>query len=98
MIVIHASPEIEAFWKKACTILGISDDTHYCALPFCEHDENTDEEELEIIDGIGALAVNSLKRGTCHQAMQFKKDNIPMRSVGDYWVVVKTDSTPVCVG
>jgi uncharacterized protein YhfF len=97
MIVIHASPEIEAFWKKACTILEISDDTHYCALPFCEHDENTDDEELEIIDGIGALAVKSLKRGTCHQAMQFEKDNIPMRSVGDYWVVVKTDGTPVCV-
>ncbi|RLA15830.1 MAG: hypothetical protein DRQ59_00460 [Gammaproteobacteria bacterium] len=97
MIVIPKSPEIEAFWKKACAFLEIGEDTHYCALPFCEHYENTDVEELDIIDGIAELAVKSLKRGTCHQAMQFEKDNIPMRSVGDYWVVVKTDSTPICV-
>ena len=85
MIVIHESPEIEAFWKKACAFLEISKDTHYCALPFCEHDENADVKELEIIDGIGNLAVKSLKRGTCHQAIQFNKDNIQMRSVGNYW-------------
>ena len=97
MIVIHESPEIEAFWRKACAVLEISEDTRYHAMPFCEHEENTEAWELEIIDGIGELAVKSLKRGTCHQAMQFDKDNIQMRSVGDYWVVVKTDGTPFCV-
>jgi hypothetical protein len=47
MIVVPASPEIEAFWKKACAFLEISETTHYCAMPFCEHYENTDAEELE---------------------------------------------------
>ena len=96
-MIIHESPEIEAFWKNACAVLEISPDSQHYALAFIEHDESTEEEMLEIIDGIGALAVESLKRGTCHLAMQFEKDNIAMRSVGDHWIVVKTDGTPVCV-
>jgi uncharacterized protein YhfF len=91
------TPEIDSFWKDACTALGISETSRHCALPFAEHDENTSEEELEIIDGINALAVKHLKRGTCHQAMQFEKDDIPMRRVGDHWIVVNADGTPICV-
>jgi len=96
-MIIHESPEIEDFWKKACTVLGIGEDSHHYALPFIEHDENTQQDMLEIIDGIGALAVKSLKRGTCHLAMQFVQENVPMRCVGDHWIVVRTDGTPVCL-
>lgn len=94
---LHHSPEIDAFWKDACTALKIDRETRHYALPFAEHDEQTPKEWLEEIDSIGALAVKSLKRGTCHQAMQFEIENVPMRRVGDYWIVVKTDGTPVCV-
>ncbi|MBT4890369.1 MAG: ASCH domain-containing protein [Rhodospirillales bacterium] len=96
-MIIHESPEIDAFWKAACAALNISETTRHYALPFCEHDENTKEDILEIIDDIGALAVSSLKRGTCHLAMQFEKEDVPMRNVDDYWIVVKTDGTPECV-
>jgi len=93
----HDSPVITAFWQDACAALGISEDSPHCSSQFAEHDENTTQDILEIIDDIGALAVSSLKRGTCHQAMQFEIENVPMRKVGDYWIVVKTDGTPVCV-
>ena len=91
------SPAIDAFWKDACTALGISEASRHCALPFAEHDANTDEEEIAIIDGINALAAIHLKRGTCHQAMQFEQEDIPMRHVGDHWIVVNVDGTPICV-
>lgn len=96
-MIVHKNPGIDAFWKTACATMKISENTLYHAMPFCEHYDNTDKTELDIIDGIGALAENHLKRGTCHQALQFDNDNIPMRSVGDYWVVVRTDGTPFCV-
>ena len=96
-MIIHDSPEIAAFWKDACTTLNIDEKSRHYALPFAEHDKTTDEARHELIDGIGALAVQSRKRGTCHQAMQFEMDNVPMRRVGDHWIVVKTDGTPVCV-
>jgi uncharacterized protein YhfF len=97
MITSHESPGIDAFWKDACAALEISEDSRHYALPFVEHDEEMDEGIIKIIDDIGALAVKSLKRGTCHQAMQFELDDMAMRSVGDYWIIVKTDGTPVCV-
>ena len=96
-MINHQSPEIDSFWKEACVALDISPDSRHHAMPFCEYDESMDKQMLEIIDDIGNLAVKSLKRGTCHQAMQFEKDSVPMRNVGDYWVVVTTDGAPVCV-
>jgi uncharacterized protein YhfF len=95
-MIIHNSPEIDAFWKIACKALNIGENSRHYALPFAECDDS-DEEVIEIIDGIAELAVKSLKRGTCHQAMQFEKENIPMRQVGDHWIVVKMDGTPICV-
>ena len=96
-MMLCESPEIEAFWKKACEAIGISEDSRHYALPFGEFDENTSNEALASTDSIGAMAVNSMKRGTCYQPMQFEKNNVPMLQVGDYRVVVKTDGTPVCV-
>ena len=95
-MIIHDNPEINAFWKNACTALNIDEGTRHYALPFAECDE-TESEVVEIINDIGELAVKSLKRGTCHQAIQFEMDDVPMRRVGDYWIVVKVDGTPVCV-
>ncbi len=94
---IHESPEIDAFWKTACKALDIDEGSRHHALPFAEVDEHSPKERHDLIDSIGALAVKSLKRGTCHQALQFEIDGVPMRRVGDYWIVVKTDGTPVCV-
>jgi uncharacterized protein YhfF len=93
----HDTPEIRAFWSDACAALELGEDAPHHVLPFVEHDKGTDEEELQIIDGIAVLAAHGLKRGTCHLAMQFPRDNLPMRSLGDYWIVVRTDSTPLCV-
>jgi uncharacterized protein YhfF len=96
-MIIHDSPEIDAFWKDACTAHNIDEKSRHYALPFAEFDEQSPQERHASIDSIGALAVQSRKRGTCHQAMQFEMDNVPMRRVGDHWIVVKTDGTPVCV-
>jgi len=95
-MIIHESPEISAFWKKACAALDIGEESRHYALPFAECDQ-TQGEIVDRINEIGELAEKSLKRGTCHQAMQFEMDDISMRSVGDYWIVVKVDGTPICV-
>lgn len=94
---LHDSPEIEAFWAKACAALNIAPEARRFALPFVEVTDADGPEMLQVIDDIANLAVHGLKRGTCHLAMQFEHDNVPMRQVGDYWIVVKSDGTPVCV-
>jgi len=96
-MILHDSPEIEAFWTKACKTMGIATDARRQALPFVEFFDDETPEMLQIIDDIADMAVEGLKRGTCHLAMQFEHDKVPMRQVGDYWIVVKTDGTPVCV-
>ncbi len=96
-MIILENPAIDAFWKDACAAHDIDEESRHYALPFAEFDENSPQERHDAVDSIGALAIQSLKRGTCHQAMQFELDNVPMRRVGDYWIVVKTDGTPVCV-
>ena len=94
---LHDSPEIEAFWDEACKALAIAKDARRFALPFVEFSDDETPKMLQIIDDIAELAVQGLKRGTCHLAMQFDIEKVPMRRVGDYWIVVRTDGTPVCV-
>ena len=96
-MIIQTSPEIEAFWKSACKALDLDEESPHYALPFVEHDENTDADEIAIIDQISEMAKKSLKRGTCHLVMQFENENVPMRSLGDHWIVLRTDGTPNCV-
>ena len=89
------TPEIDEFWEEACAYLGISENSRHCALTFAEPNRETDVAEW--IDPIADNAVNRMKRGTAHLAMQFEKDDIPMRQVGDYWIVLKCDGSPQCV-
>ena len=77
-MIIHESPEIDAFWKTACAALEVSENARHYVLPFAEYENETDKGRIDLIDGIGELAVKILKRGTCHQAMQFEMDNIPL--------------------
>ncbi|MBT3557449.1 MAG: ASCH domain-containing protein [Rhodospirillales bacterium] len=95
-MIFHDSPEITAFWKDACTAINIDEESRHYALPFAECDE-ADEAVVKRINAIGELAAKNLKRGTCHQEIQFELDDVPMRRVGDYWIVVRLDGTPVCV-
>jgi uncharacterized protein YhfF len=83
LTAIHESPEINAFWKNACTALDIDEESRHYVLPYS--------------DGLAEMAAKSLKRGTCHQQIQFEMDDVPMRRVGDYSIIVKSDGTPVCV-
>jgi uncharacterized protein YhfF len=89
------TPEIDEFWKDACSSLGIDENTPHCAYTFAE--PNGDPKITLEIDDIAALALAGLKRGTAHLELQFEKDDIPLREVGDYWIVLKCDGTPVCV-
>ena len=95
-MIIQESPEISAFWNAACKTLGIDENSRHFAMPFAECDK-TNTELVAVIDEIADLAARNLKRGTCHQSMQFEIEDIPMRHVGDYWIVLKVDATPVCV-
>ena len=96
-MIPHASTAIDTFWHAACAATGIPADARRHALPFVEFSGDDSAEMLQIIDDIAEMAVQGLKRGTCHLAMQFDRDRVPMRQLGDYWIVVRTDGTPVCV-
>jgi len=91
----YDTAEIREFWGHASKVLGVSDDTPYCAYTFAE--PNDDADVIAEIDALSGLALAGLKRGTAHMKIQFANDNIPMRSIGDYWVVLKCDGSPVCV-
>jgi uncharacterized protein YhfF len=94
MLSFH-TPEIDLFWKQACAALGVSEASSHWALTFAEPNNDTDTEEW--IDPIADNAVNRIKRGTAHLKMQFELDDVLMREVGDYWVVLKCDGSPQCV-
>ena len=89
------TPEISSFWKQACAAMGISDESPHCAHTFAEPNRSTDAKKW--IDPIADNAVNRMKRGTAHLEMQFELDGIPMRDIGDYWIVLKCDGSPQCV-
>ena len=95
-MILHESPEIDRFWKSACKAMGVDENARHYAMPFAECDPSN-AQDVVWIDEIADFAVRSLKRGTCHQAMQFDIEKIPMRRVGDHWIVVKVDGTPICV-
>ena len=89
-----STPEIDAFWETACSAMGISPDSPHCASTFAEP---RSPDRVADIDALAQLANENQKRGTAHLAVQFENDGIPMRNIGDYWIVVKCDGTPICV-
>jgi len=88
------TPLISSFWQSACADLGIPCDSHHCACTFAEPRNPV---RIQAIDALSELALSGQKRGTAHLEMQFREDNIPMREIGDYWIVLKCDGTPMCV-
>lgn len=90
------SRAIDHFWRRACTSMAVREDTPHWAYTFAEV-RNNDPAIRVKVDALSDQAVTGEKRGTAHLLMQFEKDNVPMRKPGDYWVVLKTDGTPVCV-
>ena len=94
-MLAYDTTEIAEFWRVAGSSLGLSDDSSRCAYTFAE--PNDDPEVVAEIDALAELALAGQKRGTAHLEIQFDKDGIPMRKVGDYWIVLKCDGSPVCV-
>ncbi|MBT4890371.1 MAG: ASCH domain-containing protein [Rhodospirillales bacterium] len=88
------TPEINVFWQDACTALEINIDSPHIACAFAEA---TSPDRVSAIDAIGELSLSNQKRGTAHLELQFKTDGIPMRNIGDYWIVLKCDGSPICV-
>lgn len=91
----YDTEEIRSFWKRACAALGINEDTPYCAYTFAEPSGNPKVDP--IIDELAEYALEGRKRGTAHLEMHFEIDNIARRNIGDYWIVLKVDGTPLCV-
>ena len=76
-----------AFWERQRSALGIETEL-YDASTFADVRFATYHDEL-----LGLVAAGK-KRATAHLQLDFERNNIRRRSVGDYWVVVNSASEP----
>lgn len=79
--------EVEDFWKHQRDALDIKTD-QYFAGTFADPRFATYHDELIELVGRG------LKRATAHLALDFERNDIARRDVGDYWVVLMTSNEP----
>ncbi|MDE0241503.1 MAG: ASCH domain-containing protein [bacterium] len=82
--------DVEAFWQSCRKQHGITTDAYH-ASSFA--DPGFASYQGELID----LAIAGKKRATAHMALDFERNNIARREIGDYWVVVTPDSEPRCL-
>ena len=81
------SKEVEAFWQ-ACRGKHNIAATAYHACTFADPRYATYHDVL--ID----LVAEGKKRATAHLALDFERNHVARRAVGDYWVVVTTKNEP----
>lgn len=79
--------EVGAFWDSQRAALGI-DTESYQASTFADVRFATYHDEL--LDLVAA----GKKRATAHLQLDFERNDIRRRGVGDYWVVVNSESQP----
>jgi uncharacterized protein YhfF len=81
------TPAVEKFWQDCRKAHGI-ETADYHALTFADPKYSNYHDEL--LDLVGA----GKKRATAHMQLDFEKNNVPRRKVGDYWLVVSTTNEP----
>ena len=94
-MLVFDTPEIDAFWQKACRETGIDPAMTHHAGTFAEADEGS--EWAAVIDELAAMVAEGRKRGTAHMRAHFEHEGIRMREPWDCWVVTTCAKTPVCV-
>lgn len=94
---MSAPDVIEAFWLEAAAALGLPADAPHIVAPIARCDATTPAHERAMVDELADLAARHLKRGTCHLALEFEREDTPVRQVGDHWVILRADGTPTCV-
>ena len=92
--MIHASsPEITAFWERACAAQNIDTDATRHVYTFAD----SSLAPAGLIDEITALACLGKKHGTTHLRHDFEVNAIAMHAVGDYWLALDEDLDPRCL-
>ena len=81
---------VRAFWQQCRAQHGIETDDYH-ASTFA--DPQFASYQGELID----LAIAGKKRATAHMTIDFERNGIRRREVGDYWVIVTSDSEPMCL-
>ncbi|MEP9398525.1 ASCH domain-containing protein [Mesorhizobium sp. KR2-14] len=79
--------EVRAFWERQRTALGIETELYH-ASTFADVRFATYHDEL-----LGLVTAGK-KRATAHLDLDFERNNIRRRDIGDYWVVLNTVSEP----
>lgn len=90
------SEAVLAFWEACRRARGLAaDHFHACTLSDPRFLEPGNE-HLDLSDQ-PALILARRKRGTAHMLIDFTRNGIPLREVGDYWVLLNGDSSPMCL-
>lgn len=93
-MIPHKSKEIQEFWETSREVKGIkSDRYHACTLS----DPDALDVNVESLDlsGQPRLIGAGQKRGTAHMLMDFERNGISRRQVGDYWIILNDDLSPM---
>lgn len=87
---------VEAFWQscRASRKIGTTD-YHACTLSDPQF-LDPDNEHLDLSDQPRLIAARR-KCGTAHLEMDFARNGVARRQVGDYWVLLNDDGTPMCL-
>lgn len=90
-MITSDSPEIGEYWDKCCKEKGIDSKSQYHARSFGDPSLSPN------IDMVANLTVTGNKRGTAHLRHDFEVNDVPMREVGDYWILLSADRAPLCL-
>lgn len=82
---------IEAYWRNACRDVGIARDIQYHASTFA------DDRIARDADMLVELARCGQKQGTTHLQLDFTTNHVPMRTTGDYWIILNSAHQPQCI-
>lgn len=88
-----SSTQIDSYWRGVCEEKGIDPSSRHFAFTFCDPAISGTELVSDLVD----LTLAGKKRGTAHLLLDFELNAIPLRSVGDYWIVLDASDSAVCV-
>lgn len=95
-MITDRTPATESFWNRSRSELGISAPECHVSSLFDPLILDPSNPHLDLSDQPALIGAGK-KRGTAHLAADFARHGIPRRQVGDYWVLLSPDATPMCL-
>jgi uncharacterized protein YhfF len=87
------TPAIDAFWERCRRKHGIAATDYHCSTLADTECLDLSIPTLDLSEQ-PKLILGNKKRGTAHMKLDFERNNVPRRQIGDYWVLLDYDLQP----